>query len=157
MTISRNGWRWRCPLGEWKSKNWSGRAPIESSGDLAGAFLLAGLLDILLIRILLFNDREGRKFSEGLHGLDSCFLYWKCILSVGFSKGESKMHISKKAACAMAVAALCTFSLSTSVMAADSVINASEVNISVKGGSRGLVGAGITPGKVYISANVWND
>ena len=76
---------------------------------------------------------------------------------MGFSKGESKMHISKKAACAMAVAALCTFSLSTSVMAADSVINASEVNISVKGGSRGLVGAGITPGKVYNSANGWNE
>ena len=67
------------------------------------------------------------------------------------------MHISKKAACAMAVAALCTFSLSTSVMAADSVINASEVNISVKGGSRGLVGAGITPGKVYNSADGWNE
>ena len=66
------------------------------------------------------------------------------------------MHISKKAACAMAVTALCTFSLSTSVMAA-SPISASEVNITVKGGTRGLVGAGITPGKVHNSANGWNE
>ena len=60
------------------------------------------------------------------------------------------------AAVLMAVTALCTAVVSFTALAADPV-TASEVNISVKGGTRGLTESGITPGHVYADADGWKE
>lgn len=56
----------------------------------------------------------------------------------------------------MAVTALCTAVVPFTALAADPV-TASEVNISVKGGTRGLTESGITPGHVYAGADGWSE
>lgn len=60
------------------------------------------------------------------------------------------------AAVLMAVTALCTAVVPFTALAADPV-TASEVNISVKGGTRGLTESGITPGHVYADADGWKE
>ncbi len=60
------------------------------------------------------------------------------------------------AAVLMAVTALCTAVVPFTALAADPV-TASEVNISVKGGTRGLTESGITPGHVYAGADGWSE
>lgn len=60
------------------------------------------------------------------------------------------------AAVLMAVTALCTSAVPFTTLAADPV-TASEVNIVVKGGTRGLTESGITPGHVYASADGWSE
>ena len=56
----------------------------------------------------------------------------------------------------MAVTALCTAAAPFTALAADPV-TASEVNISIKGGTRGLTESGITPGHVYAGADGWSE
>ena len=60
------------------------------------------------------------------------------------------------AAVLMAVTALCTAVVPFTALAADPV-TASEVNISIKGGTRGLTESGITPGHVYAGADGWSE
>lgn len=71
-----------------------------------------------------------------------------------------KIHHQKNwknhAAVLMAVTALCTAAVPFTALAADPV-TASEVNISVKGGTRGLTASGITPGHVYADASSWSE
>ena len=56
----------------------------------------------------------------------------------------------------MAVTALCTAAAPFTTLAAGPV-TASEVNIVVKGGTRGLTESGITPGHVYAGADGWRE
>lgn len=56
----------------------------------------------------------------------------------------------------MAVTALCTAAAPFTALAAGPV-TASEVNIVVKGGTRGLTESGITPGHVYAGADGWRE
>lgn len=71
-----------------------------------------------------------------------------------------KIHHQKNwknhAAVLMTVTALCTAAVPFTALAANPV-TASEVNISVKGGTRGLTASGITPGHVYAEASGWNE
>lgn len=60
------------------------------------------------------------------------------------------------AAVLMAVTALCTAAAPFTALAAGPV-TASEVNISVKGDTRGLTASGITPGHVYADADGWKE
>jgi len=60
------------------------------------------------------------------------------------------------AAVLMAVTALCTAAAPFTALAAGPV-TASEVNISIKGGTRGLTESGITPGHVYAGADGWSE
>lgn len=60
------------------------------------------------------------------------------------------------AAVLMAVTSLCTAAAPFTALAAGPV-TASEVNISIKGGTRGLTESGITPGHVYASADGWSE
>lgn len=60
------------------------------------------------------------------------------------------------AAVLMAVTALCTAAAPFTALAAGPV-TASEVNISIKGGTRGLTESGITPGHVYASTDGWSE
>lgn len=62
----------------------------------------------------------------------------------------------KRVALLLTVTALCTVSSSFTSFAANPVI-VSEINISVKGGTRGLTESGIMPGHVYAGANGWNE
>lgn len=69
---------------------------------------------------------------------------------------KSSTAWKKRAALLLTVTALCTASSPFTSFAADPV-TASEVNISVKGGTRGLTASGITPGHVYADASGWNE
>lgn len=69
---------------------------------------------------------------------------------------KSSTAWKKSAALLLTVTALCTASSPFTSFAADPV-TASEVNISVKGGTRGLTASGITPGKVYADASGWSE
>jgi hypothetical protein len=69
---------------------------------------------------------------------------------------KSSAAWKKRAALLLTVTALCTASSPFTSFAADPV-TASEVNISVKGGTRGLTASGITPGKVYADASSWKE
>ena len=69
---------------------------------------------------------------------------------------KSSTAWKKRAALLLTVTALCTASSPFTSFAADPV-TASEVNISVKGGTRGLTASGITPGKVYADASSWKE
>lgn len=60
------------------------------------------------------------------------------------------------AAVLMAVTALCTAVVPFTALAAGPV-TASEVNISIKGGTRSLTESGITPGHVYAGADGWSE
>lgn len=60
------------------------------------------------------------------------------------------------AAVLMAVTALCTAAAPFTALAAGPV-TASEVNISIKGGTRVLTESGITPGHVYAGADGWSE
>lgn len=60
------------------------------------------------------------------------------------------------AAVLIAVTALCTAAAPFTALAAGPV-TASEVNISIKGGTRGLTESGITPGHVYAGADGWSE
>lgn len=72
-------------------------------------------------------------------------------------KSKRKTRLWKRhLATVLAVTALCSAAVPFTTLAADPV-TASEVNVTVKGGTRGLVSAGITPGKVYNGANGWNE
>lgn len=62
----------------------------------------------------------------------------------------------KRVALLLTVTALCTVSSPFTSFAANPVI-VSEINISVKGGTRGLTESGIMPGHVYAGANGWNE
>lgn len=62
----------------------------------------------------------------------------------------------KRAALLLTVTALCTGSSPFTSFAANPV-TASEVNISVKGDTRGLTASGITPGHVYAAADGWKE
>ena len=69
---------------------------------------------------------------------------------------KSSTAWKKRAALLLTVTALCTASSPFTSFAADPV-TASEVNISVKGGTRGLTASGITPGHVYSGASGWSE
>ena len=69
---------------------------------------------------------------------------------------KSSTAWKKRAALLLTVTALCTASSPFTSFAADPV-TASEVNISVKGGTRGLTASGITPGHVYADASSWKE
>lgn len=69
---------------------------------------------------------------------------------------KSSTAWKKRAALLLTVTALCTASSPFTSFAADPV-TASEVNISVKGGTRGLTASGITPGHVYAGASGWSE